>query len=147
MKHLLPWVSMIWLPLFVTYAQGPTTAEAPRAGWPKSTVTVVFAPERGRPVLASYAYQRGHVEHAGRSTALQANGGQAPRTGNPVEFRAPRGLTGIRLGNEFAMAGMATVGSDGKLHFECGRISEAAERWKQTKSVTRSTGKETPNDH
>jgi hypothetical protein len=55
-------------------------------------------------------------------------------------------LIGVKLGSQFAMASMATVGSDGKPHIECGRLSEVVERLKHTKPVTHSAEKETAND-
>ena len=154
MKSLFRWASMIWLPASVVLAQGPTTAEVPRPDWPKSAVTVVFAPDYGQALRPPQPDRHSQVDPSGNSRRLDTasrilnamTNGRVSGAANPVEFTAPGGLIGIRPGVESTMATSVTIGDGGKLQFQCARLPEALERLKAASSAARPLRKEIAND-
>jgi hypothetical protein len=74
--------------------------QTPHIVWPKSAVTVVFAPEHRQDVS------------------------------KPVEFAAPKGAVGIRVEAASAIATAVIIGDDGKRHMECAWLPEVLRRLK-----------------
>ena len=105
-----------------TSAAPPSTGESPQIEWPKSAVTVVFAPDLRQAPQAERSARVDTVESWMRSPALA---GLARDLGKPVEFAAPRGAVGVRVGAESLIGTAIIIGDDGKRHFECGRLPEA----------------------
>jgi hypothetical protein len=94
MKSLLPWLFLVSVSAFA--------ADAPQVVWPKSAVTVVYAPDR---------------PEAAQSVKSLDSG---------TEFVARGGVIGIRLGPESAIATVVTIGENGKRRVQCARLPEAA---------------------
>jgi hypothetical protein len=126
MKRVSRWVSMIWLPASIVFAQAPDAVE------PQSAVTVVFAPEyREAPPNPGNA--------APQESGTKSNG-------NPVPFAVSGGGIGIRLGDDFAVGAMVTMGADGRLRFQCARLHDQVRKAKAANSATQPSRKDAANE-
>jgi hypothetical protein len=112
------------LPL-TAFAEAPP-ADAPPIVWPKSNVTIIFAPDHGRT--------------SGKSGAAARIGGPA----SGIEFSASGGMIGLRLPEEFATAAAMTIGSDGRRTLHCGRGRDVIEKMRS--DAQHSTGRRLRDD-
>jgi hypothetical protein len=114
-----------------TVARLPSTGELPRIVWPKSAVTVVYAPDLAQ------AGQAGKSDRPGLDTWIRnpTPSAVAKDKANPIEFAAPKGAVGIRVGAESTIGTTAVIGDDGKRHVECAPLPQAMGRLKPAGST------------
>jgi len=99
-----------------------STNEPPQILWPKSAVTVVFAPDLPQAAHREKSADTGTLESWMRNPTLAV---LSSSTGKPVEFVTPNGAIGIRAGLDSAVGTVITIGDDGKRHVECALLREA----------------------
>jgi hypothetical protein len=105
------------------FGQGvPSSAKTQQIEWPKSAVTVVFAPDFRQPATGEKSGRPDTLESWMRNVMAS---GLIRDISKPVEFAAPKGAVGIRVGAESAIATVVFIGNDGRRHLECARLPEA----------------------
>jgi hypothetical protein len=105
----------------------PSSGERSEIVWPKSHVTVVFAPEHRQARQGAKSPRLDSLESWIQNVNAE---GPTKNMDQPVEFAAPGGAVGIRVGPESAIATTMIIGDDGKRHMECARFPETLERLK-----------------
>jgi hypothetical protein len=137
MKRFVPWLTVLWLPCSVIWAQKPPIQTV--IDWPASSVTVVFAPDFSRP--RSLPSKPG-----AESQTLAAITGIRKDPGKPVEFSAPRGLIGVRAGAESAMASFVEITEGGVRQSGCLPLPAVLERIRKAAPPAKGRVRETSND-
>jgi hypothetical protein len=125
MKNFSRYASLVWAPAWAAFAQTPDPVASTRIEWPKSAVTVVFAPDLNQAALRQNSSTSDALESWIQKAMID---GPAKNTPKRVEFAAPRGATGIRVGPESMLGTVVVVDEEGKRHSTCAPLSDAIER-------------------
>ena len=137
MKRFVPWLTVLWLPGSAIQAQEARIQT--RIDWPASSVTVVFAPDFSRP--RSLPSKPG-----AESQTLAAITGIREAPGKPVEFSAPRGLIGVSVGAESAMASFVEIAEGGVRQSGCLPLPVVLDRIRKATPPAQGRVRETSND-
>lgn len=147
------WACALWLFVSLAFAQSQADPKVQAFDPAKSGVKVVFAPQKSAaPALPQAGGQRAHVDPQGKlkdadpeeskdlSDRISAQFTRSVPTA--ISLYGPGGAAGVRLGEEYLEAIVATLGPDGKFRIQCLPAKRSQPNLEQSAPVSKSAGKE-----